>query len=81
VLKKILLPTIYLVFTYGFWISPNFNEIAAGVAIFLFGMLSLEQGFKSLAGGTLENILRKATSTKWKSVGFGVVSTSLMQLI
>ena len=78
-LKKILLPTIYFTLTYGFWISPDLNEIAAGVAIFLFGMLSLEQGFKFLAGGTLENILRRTTSTKWKSIIFGAVSTSLMQ--
>lgn len=53
--------------------------IAAGVAIFLFGMLSLEQGFKSMAGGTLENILRRSTSNIWKSLGFGVISTTLMQ--
>jgi len=40
-LKKILLPTILLVLAYGFWVSPNFKAIAAGIAIFLFGMLSL----------------------------------------
>ena len=33
-LKKILLPTILAVLGYGFWISPDFKEIAAGVAIF-----------------------------------------------
>jgi len=78
-LKKILLPTMFLILTYGFWVSPNFNEIAAGVAIFLFGMLALEQGFRSFTGGMLERILRKSTSKLWKSVSFGVVATTVMQ--
>jgi hypothetical protein len=30
--------------TYGFWLSAEFKGIVAGVSIFLFGMLSLEQG-------------------------------------
>ena len=41
----------------AFWISPNAQEIAAGVAIFLFGMLMLEDGFKLLGGGMLERLL------------------------
>ena len=50
-LKKILLPTIFLVLTYGFWVSPNCKTIAAGIAIFLFGMLSLEDGIRVFTGG------------------------------
>ena len=61
-LKKFLLPIILLVLAYGFWISPNFKAIAAGVAIFLFGMLSLEQGFQAFTGGGLERLLRRTTS-------------------
>jgi len=78
-IKKIFLPTILLVLAYGFWISPDFKEISAGVAIFLFGMLSLEEGFKAFTGGVLERLLRKTTSSLWKSLSFGVVSTTLMQ--
>jgi phosphate:Na+ symporter len=78
-MKKILLPTILLVLAYGFWVSPNFKTIAAGIAIFLFGMLSLEQGFQAFTGGTLERLLRRTTSSTGKSVLFGVVSTTLMQ--
>ena len=48
-LKRILLPSILLILAYGFWVSPDFKEIAAGVAIFLFGMLFLEEGFKAFA--------------------------------
>lgn len=63
----------------GFWLSNEFKGIAAGVALFLFGMLSLEQGFKAFTGGALERILQKTTNTKLKSLGFGIVATSLMQ--
>ncbi len=78
-LRKILLPSIFIVLGWGFWISPDFKMIAAGVAIFLFGMLSLETGFKVFTGGTLEKILSKATNKRWKSLTFGIVSTSIMQ--
>jgi len=78
-LRKIFLPTIFGILTYGFWISPNFKEIAAGVAIFLFGMLALEQGFKAFTGGFLEGLLRKTTDRLWKSLSFGVISTTIMQ--
>ena len=78
-LQKILLPTILLILGYGFWISPNFKEIAAGVAIFLFGMLSLEEGFKAFSGGVLEKILQKSTDKLYKSIGFGFVATAIMQ--
>ncbi len=78
-LRKILLPAIFLLLAYGFWVSPNFKAISAGVAIFLFGMLALEEGFRAFSGGVLERILRRSTNTQWKSLSFGVVSTALMQ--
>lgn len=77
--KKIMLPSIFIVLAYGFWLSPDFKQIAAGVAIFLFGMLSLEQGFRAFTGGILEKILRHTTGSLWKSLGFGVVSTTILQ--
>jgi len=78
-LRKIFLPGIFIVLTYGFWISPDFKEISAGVAIFLFGMLSLEEGFKAFAGGTLEKILQRSTDKLYKSIGFGALATTVMQ--
>jgi phosphate:Na+ symporter len=78
-LRKILLPTILLVLAYGFWVSPNFKAIAAGVAIFLFGMLSLEEGFRAFTGGALDRILKRSTSSTAKSMMFGIVSTTVMQ--
>ncbi len=78
-LRKILLPTIFLILGYGFWVSPDFKVIAAGVAIFLFGMLSLEEGFKAFTGGILERILQRTTNRLWKSLSFGILTTTLMQ--
>ncbi len=78
-LKKILLPAIFILMAYGFWISPNFKEIASGVAIFLFGMLSLEEGFRTFSGGALETVLQKATSKTYKSIIFGFIATVIMQ--
>ncbi len=77
--KKIILPVIFLVLAWGFWVSPQFKEIAAGVAIFLFGMMSLEEGFKSFTGGTLEKLLNACTDRYVKSLGFGIVTTTIMQ--
>jgi len=78
-IKKIFLPTILIILAYGFWISPDFKEISAGVAVFLFGMLFLEEGFKAFTGGMLERLLQKTTDKLWKSLSFGVLSTTLMQ--
>ncbi len=44
-LRRLLLPVILLLLGYAFWQNSNFKQIAAGVAIFLFGMLSIEDGF------------------------------------
>ncbi len=77
--RNLLLFSIFAVLGYGFWISPDFNTIAAGVAIFLLGMLSLEKGFKSFSGGVLANFLQRTTDATWKSLSFGVVATTIMQ--
>ncbi len=77
--KKLFLPSILLVLAYGFWVSANFKEISAGVAIFLFGMMVLGEGFKAFSGGTLEKVLQASTSNLGKSTLFGFVTTALMQ--
>ena len=78
-LNRLFLPSIFLLLIYGFWVSSEFKVIAAGVAIFLLGMVYLEKGFKLYTGGLLENILKKTTDTLWKSISFGFVTTSLLQ--
>lgn len=74
-----MLPSVFVALAYAFWVSPDFKMIAAGVAIFLFGMLALEEGFRAFTGGTLEKILRRSTDRLWKSLGFGIVTTTIMQ--
>ena len=78
-IRKIILPAICILLIYGFWVSPDFKEISAGVAIFLFGMLFLEEGFRAFTGGLLEKILQKTTEGLWKSISFGIVTTTIMQ--
>ena len=78
-IRKILLPVIFVILAYGFWLSPDFKEIAAGIAIFLFGMIALEEGFKAFSGGLLENLLRNTTNNLWKSLSFGTLTTTIMQ--
>ena len=78
-LRRTFLPAIFILLAYGFAVSVEFKTITAGVAIFLFGMLSLEEGFKTFTAGTLEKILRASTDKIWKSITFGVLSTTVMQ--
>jgi phosphate:Na+ symporter len=78
-LRKTFLPAIFLLLAYGFAVSADFKTITAGVAIFLFGMLSLEEGFKTFTAGALEKILKGSTNSLWKSMTLGVVATSIMQ--
>lgn len=77
--RKIILFTVFIVLSFSFWASPNLKQIAAGVAMFLLGMLALEGGFKTFTGGLLEKILKKTTTGLWRSMSFGVVTTTLMQ--
>jgi phosphate:Na+ symporter len=78
-LKRIALFIFIVLLSYLFIQSKNILDISAGVAIFLLGMLSLEEGFRAFAGGFLEKVLQKTTNTLPKSIGFGVFTTTLMQ--
>nr|WP_319947149.1 Na/Pi symporter [uncultured Shimia sp.] len=62
-----------------FWAVPDLQEVVAGIAIFLFGMAMLEDGFKLFSGGLLETILERATASLPRALGFGFVTTTLMQ--
>jgi phosphate:Na+ symporter len=77
--RQLVLTGILGLLAFALWASPEFKQIAAGVAIFLFGMLSLENGFRRFTGGFLERVLRRTTDTIPKSLGFGIVSTAIMQ--
>jgi phosphate:Na+ symporter len=78
-IRRISFPALLAALAYALWVSADFVEIAAGVSLFMFGMLCLEEGFKHFTGGPLETLLRLSTDRLWKSLGFGIVSTTLMQ--
>jgi phosphate:Na+ symporter len=78
-LQKVFIPAIFVALSYIFLKNENILLLCAGIAIFIFGMVIMGEGFKSSSGGTLEKFLRKHTSTKIKSILFGVISTALMQ--
>jgi phosphate:Na+ symporter len=59
--------------------TQAFQTVAAGVAIFLFGMLFMEQGFDALTGGVLKDILERSTNSIFKSQVVGFAATGLMQ--
>ncbi len=61
------------------FLNPNFQTIAAGVAILLFGMIMLEEGFKVFTKGPLQKILKKATDKLYKSIAAGAVVTAFIQ--
>ena len=77
--KHYILIGVTVVLGWGFLQSEDFMQLAAGVALFMFGMLALEQGFQAFTGGVLESVLGVATRTRLRSLSFGLVTTALMQ--
>jgi phosphate:Na+ symporter len=78
-LKNIGLVFFIALLSYLFFQSKNILDISASVAIFLFGMIFLEEGFRAFAGGILEKFLKVATNTLPKSIAFGVITTAIVQ--
>ncbi len=78
-MKRLLLFVLMCLLSYAFIQSQNILLICAGIAIFLFGMFSLEEGFRSFAGGLLESLLKKFTDKQYKSLLFGLITTTIMQ--
>ena len=61
------------------YLNPNFETIAAGIAILLFGMVLLEEGFKVFTKGPLQEFLKRATDKLYKSISVGAFVTALIQ--
>jgi phosphate:Na+ symporter len=79
VIRKLMLPVSLVLLAYAFWLSSDIRQIAAGVAIFLFGIMALEDGFRRFSGGLLEHYLHQSTDRLWKALNFGIITTTLMQ--
>lgn len=54
-------------------------SLIGGLSLFLFGMDLMGDGLKKLAGGKLESILAKLTSTKFFGFLLGLIVTSVIQ--
>lgn len=78
-MQKFLIPIAVLILCFVFYKFSDTIEIVSGVAIFLFGMFIMEDGFKMLSGGFLEKMMKSVTGNTAKSIIFGAVSTTVMQ--
>lgn len=78
-MRKFILAGILILFGLLLFTYPTAKEIAAGVAILLFGMIMLEEGFNSLVSGPLQNVLKRSTDKLYKSLGIGFLSTAILQ--
>ncbi len=58
---------------------PQLASMCAGIALFLMGMLQLDQSIKALSGGLLERGLQASTRSPLRSLLFGALSTALIQ--
>lgn len=77
--KKYYLVVIVILLIFALAHYKAVGELCAGVAILLFGMIFLSEGFKVFSGGFLERILARSTKTSPKSVAFGTLTTAIMQ--
>jgi phosphate:Na+ symporter len=78
-IRKIFFPVIIVALGFVFFFSPTVKEVAAGVAILLFGMIMLEEGFNAFVEGPLQKLLRRVTNKLYKSLGLGFIVTALLQ--
>lgn len=53
--------------------------LIGGLAFFLYGMSQMSQGLEKIAGGKLEQLLKKMTSNPLKSFAFGAFITAVIQ--
>lgn len=78
-LKRFIYPLFLLAIAYLLFSSHDAKIIIAGVAIFLIGMVFMEDGFKLFSGGMLERVLEKSTNSVPKAIGTGFLATAIIQ--
>jgi len=78
-LKKSFYPLFLLSIAYLLFSSNDAKTIIAGIAIFLIGMVFMEDGFKLFSGGILEKVLEKSTSSVPKAITTGFIATAIVQ--
>ncbi|MFD1161078.1 MULTISPECIES: Na/Pi cotransporter family protein [Hwangdonia] len=78
-IRKTIFVVLLIIIAILLFFNPNFKTISAGVAILLFGMIMLEEGFRVFTKGPLQSILKKATNKLYKSITTGALVTGLIQ--
>jgi len=78
-IKKISFAGFVFLLALALFVYPSLNETGVGIAILLFGIISLESGFKTLTDGPIKQTIRKYTRTTAGSITVGAVSTAFMQ--
>lgn len=63
----------------GYMTFANVIALASGLAMFLYGMTIMGSGLEALAGGKLESILQKLTSSVPRGVILGTAITAIIQ--
>ena len=79
ILKNSMYPLFLLAIAYVLFSSNDAKTIIAGVAVFLIGMVFMEDGFKLFSGGMLEKVLRHSTASLPKAIGTGFLATAIVQ--
>ena len=77
--KQLLLIFGFVFFAYFVIVYQDLAVLLSGIAIFIIGMVFMQDGFKLLSGGVLDKLLQKFTSNLFYSILTGVISTSLVQ--
>lgn len=77
--KPALTAALLAALAYSFWYSAPWLKLCYGLALFLFGMQCIEEGLRNAAGGTLERLMAKSTSTPAKGLLFGIGATFILQ--
>lgn len=78
-IKQYIYPLFLLFVAYILFLNSDAKVIIAGVAVFLIGMVFMEDGFKLFSGGILERVLKVSTSSVPKAIGTGFLATSVVQ--
>ena len=60
-------------------LNLDFWKLLAGLGIFLFGMLLIEESVKALSGRAFRRIIRVYTNGRLRSIGSGALVTALLQ--
>lgn len=77
-MRSVILLLVFGVLGYLFYESSSFLGACSGIAIFLYGVMCLKNGFSNFST-FIERVLKKWANTATKSLIFGAISTMIMQ--